>query len=35
MYFAENETVLKKVLAAFDLPETPLGVVRYGKHGFP
>ena len=31
MYFAENETVLKKVLAAYDLPETPVGVVRYGS----
>ena len=31
MYIAENETVLCSVLAAFDLPETPLGVARYGS----
>ncbi len=31
MYIAENEAVLRDVLAAYDFPETPLGVVRYGS----
>ena len=31
MYIAENEAILQNVLAAYDLPETPVGVVRYGS----
>ena len=31
MFIAENEAILQKVLAAYDLPETPVGVVRYGS----
>lgn len=31
MFFPENESVLKKVIAAYDFPDTLLGVVRYGS----
>ena len=31
MYIAENEAILRNVLAAYDLPDTPIGVVRYGS----
>lgn len=31
MYIAENEAILRNVLAAYDFPDTPIGVVRYGR----
>ena len=31
MYIAENEAILRNVLAAYDFPDTPIGVVRYGS----
>ena len=31
MYIPENEAILHEVIPAFDFPETPLGVVRYGS----
>ena len=31
MYIEENEAILQNVLAAYDLPETPVGVVRFGS----
>ena len=31
MYIPENETILHEVIAAYDFPETLLGVVRYGS----
>ena len=31
MHIAENEAILRNVLAAYDFPDTPIGVVRYGS----
>ena len=31
MYIPENETILKEVIGAYDLPDTLLGAVRYGS----
>ena len=31
MYIPENDTILNKVLGAFDFPATLVGAVRYGQ----